>query len=219
MELSILTAVAGGIVISLIELNMRRSSWAAVCIGWATVALVCDGQISWSQPGGKSKGAPAATSPAPTTPATTAVSVADHLASLDLLAGEWTGELNGIAMHVSAKWDANKKFLRREFSLSHGDATLGGLQEVGWDPLSKHIRSWMFNDDGSYTDGIWTLAGNSWMVLATRVMPDGKIAKATQVYKFPDRNTLDWRLIGGTIDGQPAGEMEIVLKRTGETKK
>ncbi len=153
-------------------------------------------------------------------PETTAgpVATADQLASLNAFVGEWTGEVNQITLHISAKWDAHKKFLRREVSLSQGKASLGGRQEIGWDPLARHIRSWMFNDDGSYTDGIWSLEGNAWLVLATRVLPDGKITKATQVYKFPDKDTMVWQLIGGSIDGQPTDDFEVTLKRSTAAK-
>jgi len=141
-------------------------------------------------------------------------STAASLASLNVLAGEWSGETNKIAIRVSSKWDANKKFLQREITMTGGKAALVGKQEIGWDPLTHEIRSWMFSDDGSYSEGLWSMEGNLWMVLATRVLPDGRISKATQVYKFPDKNTVVWKSIRGTIDGQPTDDFEVVLKRS-----
>jgi len=136
------------------------------------------------------------------------------LASLNVFAGEWSGESNKITIRVSAKWDANKKFLHRDITMNGGKAALVGRQEIGWDPLSQQIRSWMFSDDGSYSEGLWSMEGNLWMVLATRVLPDGKISKATQVYRFPDKNTVVWKSIRGTVDGQPTDDFEVVLKRS-----
>jgi ketosteroid isomerase-like protein len=136
------------------------------------------------------------------------------LASLNVFAGEWSGESNKISIRVSAKWDANTKFLHREITMTGGKAALVGRQEIGWDPLSQQIRSWMFSDDGSYSEGLWSMEGNLWMVLATRVLPDGRISKATQVYRFPDKNTVVWKSIRGTVDGQPTDDFEVVLKRS-----
>jgi uncharacterized protein (TIGR02246 family) len=140
---------------------------------------------------------------------------ADQLAALNIFAGEWAGQLNNIDIHVSATWDANKKFMRRETKMVSGKAELSGTQQIGWDPLTQQIRSWMFSDDGSYSEGVWSLQGNTWMAPAMRVLPDGTISQATQVYKFPDKNTLVWKVIRGSIDGRPTDDFEIVLKRSG----
>jgi uncharacterized protein (TIGR02246 family) len=142
------------------------------------------------------------------------LSGSDELASLGVFAGEWTGKMNDSTIHISAKWDATKKFLRRDITISGGKVALSGTQEIGWDPLSQHIKSWMFIDDGSYSEGLWSLEGTVWMEASSRVLPSGKVSKATQVYKVPDKNTLIWKLIHGSIDGQPAQDFEVTLKKS-----
>jgi ketosteroid isomerase-like protein len=137
-----------------------------------------------------------------------------QLAELDIFAGQWSGEVNKLKIDVSANWNSAKTFLRRDFKVSSaGKEIFSGLQEIGWDPVSKHIRSWMFNDDGSYGDGLWSLEGNSWMVLTTRELPDGQTSKATHIYKFSNKNTMVWKSIRGSVGGQPADDFEIVLNR------
>jgi ketosteroid isomerase-like protein len=113
---------------------------------------------------------------------TTPAANADQLASLNVFEGEWAGEANKIAIHVSAKWDANRKFLRRQIAMTAGKSTLSGTQYVGWDPLVQQIRSWTSNDDGSYSDGVWSLQDNKWLVVSTRVLSDGSTSEAVQVY-------------------------------------
>jgi uncharacterized protein (TIGR02246 family) len=137
-----------------------------------------------------------------------------QLSELDIFAGQWSGEANKLKIDVSANWNSTKTFLRRDFKVSSaGKEIFSGLQEIGWDPVSQHIRSWMFNDDGSYSDGLWSLEGNSWMVLTTRVLPDGQTSKATHIYKFSNKNTMVWKSIRGSVGGQPADDFEIVLNR------
>ena len=139
---------------------------------------------------------------------------ADELASLAVLAGEWTGQLNDATIHISAKWDATKKFLRRDFSAASITPSIAGTQEIGWDPIAGRVKSWMFLDDGSFGEGLWSLQGTVWMEVSSRVLPDGRIIKAVQVYKFSDKNTLNWKLIRGSVDGQPAKTMEVTFKRS-----
>ena len=141
---------------------------------------------------------------------------ADQVASLQVLVGEWSGEANKIAIRISAKWDANQKFLNRRITMTSGKATLTGTQEIGWDPRLQQLRSWMFNDDGSLSEGLWSREGNVWMALSTRVLTDGRVSEATQIYKFPDKNTIVWKSIDGSIDGQPVDDFEVVLKRLTE---
>ena len=83
----------------------------------------------------------------------------DALASLDVFAGDWTGDIKQSTIHISAKWDATKKFLRRGVAVNIGKATMNGLQMIGWDPVSEHLKSWTFDDDGSYGEGLWSLEG------------------------------------------------------------
>jgi uncharacterized protein (TIGR02246 family) len=139
---------------------------------------------------------------------------ADQVAALNVFVGEWKGEKNGITVNISAKWDANKKFLQRKVTMTASKSSIVGTQQIGWDPLSQQIRSWMFSDDGSLSEGVWSREGYFWMVLASRVLPDGQISKSTQIYKFPDKNTLVWKSVACSIDGESTDDFEIVLKRT-----
>jgi hypothetical protein len=122
-------------------------------------------------------------------------------------------------MRITAKWDANKKFLRRELSITSGTASLAGIQIIGWDPASQDIKSWTFLDDGSYAEGIWSREGNVWMVLTSRALPDSKMSSATQIYKFPDKNTMVWKSIRGSVDGQATDDFEVTLKRAAVASK
>lgn len=144
---------------------------------------------------------------------------AEELASLDVFAGQWSGEAEKSAIRITAKWDANKKFIRRDLSITSGKASLAGTQMIGWDLASQGIKSWTFLDDGSYAEGNWSREGNVWMVLTSRALPDGKVSTATQVYKFPDKNTMVWKSIRGSVDGQATDDFEVTLKRAAQASK
>ncbi|HEY2883454.1 MAG TPA: nuclear transport factor 2 family protein [Pirellulales bacterium] len=148
-----------------------------------------------------------------------AAAPANQLAELEIFNGQWSGEVNKLNLQISAKWNATKTFLRRDFTIASGGKTaFSGVQEIGWDPDARQIKSWMFYDDGSYGEGIWSLEGNAWMVLSWRELPDGTASTATQVYQFPDKNTLQWNIVHGAIDGHAAPETQVILKRTPAAK-
>lgn len=139
---------------------------------------------------------------------------ANELASLQVFAGDWSGEIDKINLRISARWDANRKFMSRQITMGSGKSALSGLQEIGWDPGLQQIKSWTFSDDGSLCEGLWSIEGNVWMVLSRRILPDGRTAEATQIYKCRDQDTIVWKSIDGSVDGQPVDDFEVVLKRS-----
>jgi hypothetical protein len=137
----------------------------------------------------------------------------EHLASLDIFVGDWSGQSDKIKLQVSAKWNAGKTYLHREFvASSEGREVFHGSQVVGWDPKLHAIRSWTFNEDGGYADSVWSLEGHVWMVASTNVKPDGQTAKTTQTFKFSGKDKMLWKLKNMTDDG-PKTVLEIELTR------
>jgi ketosteroid isomerase-like protein len=140
-------------------------------------------------------------------------------AELEPFVGQWSGSSGKVTMQVSAKWNPTKTFLIRDLSVStDGKLTLSGRQEIGPDADSQEIKSWTINSDGSHSDGLWELEGNSWMVRATGVSGDNRPSTSTQVYKFKDKDTIVWKLVDGETGGQALPKMEITLKRAAAPK-
>ncbi len=147
------------------------------------------------------------------------VNSGSELASLDVLVGQWSGKVDQSTVRLVARWNSTKTFIRREITvITDGKESFGGIQEIGWDPLSRHIKSWMFNDDGSRGEGQWSKEGHAWMVATSQVLPEGKTVSSTQVYKFRDKDTLVWRSINGVVNHRPLPDMEVTLKRIQDSK-
>jgi uncharacterized protein (TIGR02246 family) len=138
----------------------------------------------------------------------------DSLSSLEPLVGQWSGSSGKLSMQMSARWNSTKTFLHREVSVSSdGKPVLSGTQEIGRDPLTDAIKSWVFNSDGSHGEGVWSLEGNSWMVLAAGVSPNGQECSSRQTFKFLDKDTLVWKMKDASLSGQPLPNLEFTLKR------
>ena len=90
-----------------------------------------------------------------------------------------------------------------------------GSQRIGWDPLKKTIRSWVFDSEGGFADGLWSREGNKWTIKLTGVTRNGKSSSATHTIApvGKDRmilHTFD-RVIGG--EKMPDGEKIPVVRR------
>lgn len=76
-----------------------------------------------------------------------------------------------------------------------------GSQRIGWDPLAKQIRSWVFDSQGGFGDGLWTRDGDQWTVKLNGVRRDGKVASATNVYLHVSKGRAVFesrdRVVGG----------------------
>ena len=145
------------------------------------------------------------------------------LKELGWLVGEWgdTDAKAGVSASTTVSWTKNKTFLNYAFKVSVPDMDdLEGTQVIGWDPAAGTIRSWMFDSDGGFGEGIWTKKDNHWIVKFKQVLPDGGKASATNIYTIVDANTITWQSIGREIDGQfmeNVGPIKIV-RRTEEAK-
>jgi uncharacterized protein (TIGR02246 family) len=143
-----------------------------------------------------------------------------QLQDLAWLVGEWGDQSPDAAIGANVTWTKNKTFLSYAFKASApGMDDLEGTQVVGWDPAAGTIRSWMFDSDGGFGEGIWSKKGNSWIVKFSQVLPDGRKASATNIYTLIDANTFTWKSIGRKVgeDFLPNVEEVKIVRKTAST--
>lgn len=128
----------------------------------------------------------------------------DALRELGWLEGNWVDDSKDSPVVSTFRWSANGSFLIRSFSTKDGDeVTQLGTQIIGWDPRSRQIRSWTFNTDGSFGDGVWSHNGEDWLIKSSQTLADGRAASGTYVITPVDENTLAMRLVGHEVEGEP----------------
>ena len=77
----------------------------------------------------------------------------ERLKELEWLVGDWIDESSESVIHGTCRWSADKNFLLRDFTIqSEGKPVMTVTQRIGWDPLSKQIKSWVFDSEGGYGD-------------------------------------------------------------------
>jgi uncharacterized protein (TIGR02246 family) len=145
------------------------------------------------------------------------------LGDLAWLVGEWTDASPEATSVAKVTWTANKAFLSYAFKVAApGMDDLEGVQVIGWDAAAGTIRSWMFDSDGGFGEGIWTKKDAGWVVKFSQVLPDGRRASATNVYTLVDANAFTWKSVGRKLDNEflpNIEEVKMVRKAANDTVK
>jgi uncharacterized protein (TIGR02246 family) len=136
----------------------------------------------------------------------------EHLKELEWMIGAWVDEGRKTTIQTECEWTKNKNFMTRSFaSVVDGQVSKSGMQIVGWDPIAKQIRSWVFDSDGGFSNGMWKHKGDKWIIQQTGTLPDGGKASATHIMKRIDNDSFTWQSIDRTVDGQVMPNVAEVL--------
>lgn len=136
--------------------------------------------------------------------------------------GPAAGQGGRPAIDVSVRWDAGRGFLLREMTIAGaGPAPENGgerpplrlMQRIGWDPLSRQIRSWSFSSDGGHGEGVWSRDGDAWIARTTAVMPDGTQISSINIYTADGPDRCRWRSIPTHVGGEHAPQVAMTLVR------
>jgi hypothetical protein len=139
---------------------------------------------------------------------------AAQLAELDWMTGQWSAQHEQTTIEVSAAWNSTRTFLVRELRVRAEDkAAFSVVQRIGWDPLARKIRSWNFDSDGGYGEGIWTKAGNAWSVQSNGVLPDGRQTTSTSLFAFDGKDSFTWKSTVARADGEAPPELNVKFVR------
>ena len=99
----------------------------------------------------------------------------DSLKDLEWLIGTWHVATKDREVTTTYEWDENKTFIRGKYTVKEGGKVVeSGTQMIGKDNAEGAIRSWVFQSDGGFGDGLWTRDGKKWTVDFDGVTPDGR---------------------------------------------
>ena len=141
-------------------------------------------------------------------------SVGGRLSDLGWMVGTWKAEQGNSTLEVDVRWNPTGTYLLRDLKAVHdGRVVFEGQQRVGWDPLTRKLKSWSFDSDGGYGEATWVKDGNAWVGQATAVLPDGRQTSGTTVLTFDGRDTLVRKSLAGRVDGNPVPDQDVTFKR------
>jgi uncharacterized protein (TIGR02246 family) len=139
----------------------------------------------------------------------------ERLKALEWMLGEWVSESAEAVVHTNCDWADNKNFLLRSFTVQmQGKPAMTGQQRIGWDPLNRQFKSWVFDSEGGFGEGEFSHDGDVWLIKARGVRSDGRPASVTHVITRVNKDMMRWRSVHRTVVGKAAPDVdEFVLVR------
>ena len=128
----------------------------------------------------------------------------EHLKDLEWMVGSWIDhdEEEDAMIQTDCDWTKNQNFMTRSFAVVVGDQVdMAGMQIIGWDPVAKQIRSWVFDSDGGFAEGKWTRKGDRWLIQQTGTLPDGSKSSAVNIMKQIDDDSFTWQSVQRSVNG------------------
>lgn len=127
-----------------------------------------------------------------------------QLKALEWMLGTWEDAVEDVEIKSrTVWWDQYKNYLLQTFSTKiFGQNSLDAQQIIGWDPITKEIRSWIFDTDGGFGSAKWYNKGQSWYADTSYTLPNGRKASAIHIFTKVDDNTFTWASEGRDLDGE-----------------
>ena len=126
----------------------------------------------------------------------------DRLKELEWLVGDWVNESKDAVVFTTCAWAKDGNFLDREFTMkTQGLPVLSGTQKIGWDPLKRQFKMWIFDSEGGHGEGYFTRTGNEWVIKVEGVRQDGQPASATDIITRLGKDRMGWQSTARTLGG------------------
>jgi len=133
------------------------------------------------------------------------------LGELEWLIGDWVDQDEGSSVETTFRWTKDYAFISGTFRVMVEDRVdLEGTQVIGWDPVAKKIRSWIFDTKAGFGEGEWSREGNTWTVKVKSILGTGQKASSINIYTYVDANSFTWQSIGREVQGEPFPDIDAV---------
>lgn len=132
------------------------------------------------------------------------------------LVGEWVSESEEAVVHTRYEWSDERSFLLARFDVRvSGKAALSGTERIGWDPLRKQFRTWVFDSEGGHSEGNWARSANGeWIIKLVGVRADGQAASATRHLSWHGKDRIQVKVTDRTLGDDAIDEdVEFAIVR------
>ena len=135
----------------------------------------------------------------------------EQLKELEWLIGDWVDDQGGAMVTTRGEWTANQNFISRSFTVTIEDRVdMSGTQVIGWDAAAETIRSWVFDSDGGFMEGVWTRRDDGWTIRAKGVLPDGRKASMVNIIRQLDDDAYTFESVAREANGEILPNIEEV---------
>ncbi len=134
----------------------------------------------------------------------------EHLKDLEWLIGEWVDEKSADIADIVSDWTGDKNFIQIGYAIDTDEVGVEGTLIIGWDPVGKKLKSWIFDSNVGVAEGVWSRAGSKWTVKISRALGASEMATQTDVYERVNNNTFIWSSIDRTENGKKLPDVKGV---------
>jgi uncharacterized protein (TIGR02246 family) len=136
----------------------------------------------------------------------------EQLKELEWMIGTWVDQDEQDRIETTCEWTKNQNFMTRSFTVSVRDRIeMAGMQIIGWDPAAKQIRSWVFDSDGGFGEGVWSKKDKAWYIQSTGTLPDGRKSSSVNIITCVDDNTFTWQSVNREAGGELLPNVDEVV--------
>lgn len=133
------------------------------------------------------------------------------LGELEWLIGDWVDQDEHSSVETTFRWTKDYAFISGTFRVMVEDRVdLEGTQVIGWDPVAKKIRSWIFDTKAGFGEGEWSREGNNWTVKLKSILSNGEKASSINIYTYVDPNSFTWQSVSREVQGEPLPDIDAV---------
>ncbi|MEY3459782.1 MAG: hypothetical protein RL215_2939 [Planctomycetota bacterium] len=127
----------------------------------------------------------------------------DKLKELEWMVGRWIDQDDEVTVVTECNWTRNNNFLVRSFTVQvNDDIDMSGMQIIGWDPVAKRIRSWVFDSDGGFGQATWNRKDDQWFIQQSGVLADGRQSSSVNIIRYVDEKTCTIQSVNRTVDDE-----------------
>lgn len=124
------------------------------------------------------------------------------LSELAWMVGTWEEKDENASVVTNVNWARGGNFLTRNFKVAIGDeVTMEGWQIIGWDAAEKRIRSWTFDSEGGFLEGVWKRSGDTWTIRQTGFTPEGATIAADNLMQRTGEDQCQVQATNRTLNG------------------
>lgn len=146
----------------------------------------------------------------------------EALQELQWLIGEWVNEGTDATVRLKFEWTSDTNFIVGNYSIKTSSGELStSTQRIGYDANQGMFRTWTFDVDGGFGEGLWTKMDNGWRIRSTATTPEGTTASATLLFQIvsEDRFSISGRQRVLNGEELPDYDLTVVKKPPTPAKK
>jgi hypothetical protein len=128
--------------------------------------------------------------------------------------GEWINESSDSKVQMNYRWDESGNFIVGDILITSGDQTImKSFQRIAWDASQGKYRSWTFDSDGGFGEGVWTATPNGLVMQNSAVSPDGVRGTATVKLLSDSKDRFTFQGIHRMSEGVESPDYEYTVVR------